>query len=336
MNTYLVPTTAAYCYESYDNIYLVHANSHEEAYEKAYEKLHGEYIPQKLPQYECHPFELFKPEDTDVFPFHKSRKYDILQSAYKLTGGIRHMGHFQVNWNDYTDTLKNKADENEIWSNTTYPNDGILANYLTHTYKKLNKDKQIIRKQEYGLFNTGLYTKYYDEIFAYSDKDYKISFLTKYELDTNYGIEERPPRADYFANPELLVFDYHFPIDVQFEHILEDPNNIKRLPKSFLEQENKICILTGALELMRKKVSANYKLAIPQYYENKMQLLLPLCLDVNSKDQKPDLALAVTKLDTCYQGHTCLTLDMAYNNARLIAKPEADWLCADHITDKTK
>ena len=27
-----------------------------------------------------------------------------------------------------------------------------------------------------------------------------------------------------------------------------------------------------------------------------------------------------------YQGHTCLTLDMAYNNARLIVKSESTWL----------
>lgn len=31
-------------------------------------------------------------------------------------------------------------------------------------------------------------------------------------------------------------------------------------------------------------------------------------------------------LSKYYQGHTCLTLDMAYNNARLIARPNSDWL----------
>lgn len=60
-----------------------------------------------------------------------------------------------------------------------------------------------------------------------------------------------------------------------------------------------------------------------QYYEGKIQLLLPLCL---MSDDKPDVAIAVTKKDNSYQGHTCITLDMAYNNARLIAKPESNWL----------
>ena len=41
-----------------------------------------------------------------------------------------------------------------------------------------------------------------------------------------------------------------------------------------------------------------------------------------------DIALALCKNDsnTAYIGHTCLTLFMAYNNARLIAKPDASWL----------
>ena len=51
--------------------------------------------------------------------------------------------------------------------------------------------------------------------------------------------------------------------------------------------------------------------------------VLPLCLE---DDETPSLTLTVTKVGNFYQGHTCLTLDMAYNNARLIAKPESNWL----------
>lgn len=323
MNTYLIPTTSPYVYEPYDRILMVYANSSQEAYNKAKEKLSGFCIPQELSEYESYQAELYIPNDEDSYPFPISQKYDILYKSFKHMKGFEYMGHFQVNWKDYTEALAEKA-MTENWSNDTYPNNGILTNYLVHTYKRLLTEKSIIRKSDYGIFNTGLYTKYYDEIYAYSDSNYTISFLTGYELD-EYGIEDRPARANYFKEPELLVFDWHFPIDVQFDHILDDAKNKERLPKGFLEKENKICILTGAIELMKKKVSANYKLAIPQCYENKkIQLLLPLCLD--SDDGKPNLALAVTKLGTCYQGHTCLTLDMAYNNARLIAKPESNWL----------
>lgn len=61
------------------------------------------------------------------------------------------------------------------------------------------------------------------------------------------------------------------------------------------------------------------------YFNGQIQLLLPLCL---VDPDKTDLALVVTKNSSgsYYQGHTCLTLEMAYNNARLIAKPESNWL----------
>lgn len=44
MNTYLIPTTAAYCYETYNYIYLVYVNTPQEAYFKAKTELQREYI----------------------------------------------------------------------------------------------------------------------------------------------------------------------------------------------------------------------------------------------------------------------------------------------------
>lgn len=320
MNTYLIPTTAAYCYEPYDHIYLTYANTSQEAYNKACAKLQGEYIPQKLSSYEYYPYELYKPNDTATFPFHNSKKYDILTEAFKNTKGAEYMSYFQVNWNKYTEQLS-KIANTENWSNSTYPNKGILANYIVKTYNKLTSEKKITIGQDYALFNTGLFNKYYDQIYAYQS-GIEIQFLTGYELG-RIGIKERPERANYFEKPELLLFDWHYPIDVHYTHILDDEKNKQRLPKEFLDSANKINILNGALDSMKKKVSANYKLAVPQYYEGKIQLLLPLCL---MSDDKPDIAIAVTKKENSYQGHTCLTLDMAYNNARLIAKPESNWL----------
>ena len=52
MNTYLIPTTAAYCYEPYDYIYFVYADTPQEAYIKACTKLQGEYIPLESQEYE--------------------------------------------------------------------------------------------------------------------------------------------------------------------------------------------------------------------------------------------------------------------------------------------
>ena len=54
----------------------------------------------------------------------------------------------------------------------------------------------------------------------------------------------------------------------------------------------------------------------------RIQLLLPLCLT----GDKPELALTIQREDGFYAARTCLTLDMAYNNARLICRPETSWI----------
>lgn len=231
------------------------------------------------------------------------------------------MNFFNVNWNDYIkDLITVVAPEN--WSNKSYPNNGILVNYMAHTYKKLKSDGNIIQTGKYGLFNTGLFTKYYEPIYAYATNEIPVQFKIGYELG-ELQIAERPERANYFTNPELLLFDWHYNINIQYKHILDDVRNNSRLPKDILSSNNLVTLLNGAIDTMKKRVSSNYKLAIPQYFDGKIQLLLPLCL---LSDNKPDLALVITKVNDYYQGHTCITLDMAYNNARLIAKPESDWL----------
>lgn len=319
MNTYLIPVTESYGYE-YCYFALVHAATSQEAYLAAKEiddvKYYDHIVCKETSKYIEYNTELQIPKQF----FYESEKDDIMSLSFKNTKGYEYMAYFNINWNTYTDELSSIAIK-ESWSNETYPNNKILANYMVKTYEKLSSEKNIIIGNDYALFNTGLFTEYYEPIYAYqSGKD--VKFLTAYELN-KIDIKERPERANYFDNPELLLFDWHYPIDVQYKHILDDDKNKDRLPKEFLESSNKINIINGAIDTMKKRVSSNYKLAIPQYYDNRIQLLLPLCL---ISDDKPDIAITVTKKNNCYQGNTCLTLDMAYNNARLIAKPESNWL----------
>lgn len=321
MNTYLIPVTESYGY-NYNYLTLIHAATPQEAY------LLAKHLPE-IVNYDhsvCKNFNLYEVYNQKLYIpsskklFHYLEKDDIMRLSFKLTKGYEYTAFFNVNWNNYTKELSAIATQ-EIWSNNTYPNNGILANYIVKTYNKLQSEKNIVIGQDYAFFNTGLFTKYYEPIYAYQSGSL-ISFLTGYEL-SSIGIKERPERANYFEQPELLLFDWHYPIDVQYKHILDDDGNKDRLPKEFLNSANMVTILNGAIDTMKKRVSSNYKLAVPQYYDSKIQLLLPLCL---LSDNKPDIAIAVTKKDSCYQGHTCLTLDMAYNNARLIAKPESNWL----------
>lgn len=321
MNTYLIPVTESYGY-NYDYIAFVHANTPQEAYLAAKEipdiVNYDHTVCQDKTMYETYNNELCITKNF----FHTSEKDAIMAISFKNTKGYEHMAYFQVNWNKYIKELSLLALK-ENWSNDTYPDDKILTNYMVHTYKKLTSEKNIIinNEKEYAMFNTGLFTEFYQPIYAYQDKD-GLQFLTDYELG-NMSISERPQRANYFEDPSLLLFDWHYQININYKHILKDIKNLDRIPKKLQDSKNILNNLNGSIESMKKKVSANYKLAIPQYYEGKIQLLLPLCLE---DDETPSLALAITRVGNYYQGHTCLTLDMAYNNARLIARPESNWL----------
>jgi hypothetical protein len=87
--------------------------------------------------------------------------------------------------------------------------------------------------------------------------------------------------------------------------------------------------LDGAIDHALKRVRHNYKTAVPQFYwprgggRGQLKLLLPLCLTTPTG---VDVALTVQRHGEVYLASTVLTLEMAYNNARLIARPDSDWL----------
>lgn len=222
----------------------------------------------------------------------------------------------------------------EKWSFGSNSDNTILKNYIEHTFLKLQEEEEekIFRETGYALFNTGLYTVYYEPIFAYFTKNknpnrqewYLDGFYTSYQLGM-MGVVDLPQRANYFRVPSELVFDTNCSIVPQYPHIFGDAENFLRIPESVRESQNKTLLFDGAIKRAKHMIDANYKTAVPQYYRGKIQLLIPICL---VSESVPDLALVVSKNDmgNQYLGHTCLTLDMAYNNARLIARPDSAWL----------
>lgn len=91
-----------------------------------------------------------------------------------------------------------------------------------------------------------------------------------------------------------------------------------------------------AIDLSIKRVTWNFKTAIPTYYPRiqRPQLLLPVCL---LSDEQVDLALAVEKTPSgSYLGHTVLPLDWAYMNARLVCRPDSDWLAPQEIVAESE
>ena len=178
-----------------------------------------------------------------------------------------------------------------------------------------------------------------------------------------------PERASYFSDYSELFYDMRVgPPLVDLEHVVIE--NAERLPLKFFQRLNfetfacKDCSKMNEAELKAYKAELktefeerdleayatakmyidravdealarvvwNYKTAIPMYYpkQKSMSLLLPLCF--SKRTSRPDAALVVQRMEDSgrYQGHTILTLDMAYSNARLLCRPDSDWLTLEN------
>lgn len=240
-----------------------------------------------------------------------------------------------MHWGDYNEQIRKLAEKalSEKWNFEGRDDYSILKNYLRYTFNKLQYEQKVIETDYFCVFNTGLFSHYYEPIYVYGElNSYENNysrwsfkgFKDTYELGAMDILKNFPERADYFSDPSRMVFNWHYKINVNYEHILNDLNTTQRLPETVKDVARPLETIRGVIDTAIKNVIANYKLAIPHYYQNKVQLLIPLCFN---KENTPDVALVLDlKSNGYYQATTCLTLDMAYNNARLIAKPESAWL----------
>jgi hypothetical protein len=92
--------------------------------------------------------------------------------------------------------------------------------------------------------------------------------------------------------------------------------------------------LADALEVSMDQLTLDYKLAVPTWHAKDRCPALSLPLRVGSKD--PNIVLAVVWNDETrlYDTVNLLTPEMAYNNARLVARPEAGWLVKANVPVK--
>lgn len=215
----------------------------------------------------------------------------------------------------------------------------ILESYIKYTFKRIcqieTEEPNIIAlssDQKYACFNLGLFTKEYERVYflmkeqsrAKDDKNWSFVGFEKESSPALFCFDELPPKVNFIKKVEDLVFDINTPIRINSAHILSNQDNVARLPAALQTAPNLQTIFEGAVQLAIKKVEANYKTAVPQYYDGRIQFLLPLSLSGDL--ETVDVVMAISKINGFYRGNTCLTLDMAYNNARLIAKPDTPWL----------
>ena len=212
----------------------------------------------------------------------------------------------------------------------------ILMNYLNFTFMRLQEQNKIVysKDQRYAVFNTGLLTETEKDIFAFfmskenkspSQSDWMFKFFADSYTDKLSAFDKTPEPATYITEARDIVFDIAYGIEINFDHIL-DGDNLDRLPKSV--QSNPLLArnaIKGSIEGLKPRLLRNYKIAIPHWYKGRIQLLLPLHI---TDPVNPDVAMVAERDDSLrkYRIRTLLTMDMAYIDARLICRPDTEWL----------
>lgn len=260
----------------------------------------------------------------------KNDIYELTEDLY----GFAQIPNFQGVIND----LKNMVTDEDWGYHYThtispYP---ILENYIKNTYKRIAMEKKVSYSKDlkFCCFDTGLISKNQGEAVYMLFKEnvnpavncywHFERFFKQGEYDVS-KFEKLPEMAFYWEDPSKLIYDTRKELVVNIEHIIADNKDRFPAPYNTMPEYQLKMVLSGCIEMTKSKLKRNYKIAVPQYFftGNTIQLLIPLCLSTPSR---ADLAIVVEDYGTMYRASTCLTLDMAINNARLLARPDRDWL----------
>lgn len=279
MNTYLIPVTKEY-QSIFTDIMVVYANTEKEAYYNA--QIEKGFMPITIRKYTDIPYESYPGKlqlKESFFPI--SKKHDIIKQTLSLSKEVTYLETIDIYdymyWGDYNLQIQKLADKalSEKWSFEGKDDNYILKNYLKYTFNKLQEEEKVIETNTYCAFDTGLFSKYYEPIYAYGEinknttenatKWYFKGFKDTYELGS-LDIEKFPERADYFSDPSRLVFNWHLHVNKNYKHILDDLNTSQRLPDSIKNSDRPLETLKGVIDTAIQKVIANYKLAVPHYY----------------------------------------------------------------------
>jgi len=224
--------------------------------------------------------------------------------------------------------------EKERFNQTTH----ILEKHLYLTFEEQmrrreyadNKNAYVYIGENNAAFNTGLLTPLYQDVYARFELNRNPQFgriwaLTSFGTEASAslsGISELPKPLRFFPD---TAYGFHpdWPLRMNLEHMLYSDENLNRLPASIRTISALAQTLEACAEQSMKRARYSPGIAVPQWYGGRLQYLLPLFI---LNDQHADVALTLDERDGFYMANTALTLEMAYGNARLIARPEAEWL----------
>ena len=261
--------------------------------------------------------------------------------------GIKEANNFlrQIEKEAIKENWKLKSHEK---SKISYP---VLSSYLAFTFYKLVTEYQCFRKDrpdkvklgfsndgKFVAFNSNLLDRHWGEIYICGELKtngddlliYKPRRCTRLELTNRYHIQLSSSTlkpAEFFTDINDVV--YHADWPVEKENFTKYEHCIKRLQERYPDREITSKELNSAIEISIKLAQRNYKLIVPMYYpaEKRIQFLMPLYF--GDAETLPDCALVLSPMNEAtkyYMPETIFDLDQAYMDARLIAKPDSEWL----------
>lgn len=288
------------------------------------------------------------------------KAYNSLFKLHRDQAPETAFAHFYPIDNDYDEPFRLVArqttDGLEAWNfhndrfKTKYRSDvPKLKNYLNYTFRRLvaletaNPGRYFVYSADgdWVSFNTGLQNHHAADLLAIFQRykqrpDSLRRTVPDWVFKGCYTPNERqyrdrfgvnvPDIAWYSTDSRDFVFDtsYRLERDV-FDHLFDRAKQRAGLPNASDEVVRNY--LRGALENLIPKIKRNYKVAIPVWYveEQRMQLLLPF---VSASDINDVSCFLVERDDPTktYRLKTIFDLDQAYFSARLITRPDREWL----------
>ena len=239
-------------------------------------------------------------------------------------------------WNNTLTVLAAMA-EDEVWGYDQKSPYSILNQYIRATFNRCYNQNKILETEvankRYSCFNTGLLTKNGDDIVALF-KENHIPDNQPWILTGFKSVKDRcfmnvfnrtPELATYTDNYKDLYFNPDYPLMLNTDHILDD--NWERIEKVIpLSKTIVRSLLPGILEETKKRILRNMRLVVPQFYNDQIMYLVPVYIPID-EDKYETMALAVELTTTKqYRANTIFTKEMAYGKARVIMKPESNWL----------
>ena len=226
--------------------------------------------------------------------------------------------------------------EYENWSSKENGDKDILKKYILDTFDRCY-ELDIIELSDdemWCCFNTGLMTMSGQSIYGLFTENVRddeqdwlfMGFKTESDKAILDHFTRFPVVATYTDNNSDYYFNTNQDITLNVENILEEnfesyPEEAKKLGKEILKS-----LMMNAFETTKKKVKRNARLAVPHYSNNKLGYLMPITIPV-ADNKYLTMALEVEKMALGnYSANTVSTKESAYSKARVVMKPESNWL----------